>query len=211
MDVKLLLLLALIPLAACQSRSFGSVRRGFFSRPRGATLVGTRRGFSSRPQGSPLVNSRRGTSSHPRRDAPVDARRDGSEYHYSWRHDGGRKYTGQDAQLYCQRLGAGWQAVSLETRAESQWLNGVVIAGQRKQYVWTSGIRQCGSSWRWATGGSVAPLNWSPSGGFRRPQPDNREGNENCLAVLNNFYGDGIRWHDVGCSHRKPVVCERRA
>ena len=26
-----------------------------------------------------------------------------------------------------------------------------------------------------------------------RPQPDNREGNESCLAVLNNFYNDGVR------------------
>ena len=41
-----------------------------------------------------------------------------------------------------------------------------------------------------------------------RPQPDNREGNESCLAVLNNFYNDGVRFHDVACHHRKPVVCE---
>ena len=27
-----------------------------------------------------------------------------------------------------------------------------------------------------------------------RPQPDNREGDESCLAVLNNFYNDGVRW-----------------
>ena len=26
-----------------------------------------------------------------------------------------------------------------------------------------------------------------------RAQPDNREGDENCLAVLNNFYDDGVR------------------
>lgn len=26
-----------------------------------------------------------------------------------------------------------------------------------------------------------------------RKQPDNREGDETCLAVLNNFYNDGIR------------------
>ena len=47
-----------------------------------------------------------------------------------------------------------------------------------------------------------------------RPQPDNREqiqqngGEEACLAVLNNFYGDGIKWHDVACHHEKPIVCE---
>ena len=38
-----------------------------------------------------------------------------------------------------------------------------------------------------------------------RRQPDNREKiqsggeDEACLAVLNNFYGDGIKWHDVAC------------
>ena len=49
---------------------------------------------------------------------------------------------------------------------------------------------------------------WSNTGGANRPQPDNREGNENCLAVLNNFYNDGVKFHDVSCHHRKPVICE---
>ncbi len=40
------------------------------------------------------------------------------------------------------------------------------------------------------------------------PQPDNREGNEFCLAVLNNFYNDGVRFHDVSCHHLKPIICE---
>ena len=39
-------------------------------------------------------------------------------------------------------------------------------------------------------------------------QPDNREGDETCLAVLNNFYNDGVKFHDVSCHHRKPVICE---
>ena len=43
-----------------------------------------------------------------------------------------------------------------------------------------------------------------------RPQPDNREGDEFCVAVLNNFYADGIRFHDVSCHHKKPVICEAR-
>lgn len=43
-----------------------------------------------------------------------------------------------------------------------------------------------------------------------KPQPDNAEdGKEYCLAVLNNFYKDGIKWHDVGCHHEKPIICER--
>ena len=47
---------------------------------------------------------------------------------------------------------------------------------------------------------------------------------EACMAVLNNFYGDGgimrfsrfyfhgfisgIKWHDVACHHEKPIICE---
>jgi len=40
------------------------------------------------------------------------------------------------------------------------------------------------------------------------PQPDNREGDEFCLAVLNNFYNDGVKFHDVSCHHLKPTICE---
>ncbi|GLG99970.1 Protein of unknown function, partial [Gryllus bimaculatus] len=44
--------------------------------------------------------------------------------------------------------------------------------------------------------------------------PDDREGaqggpEEACLALLNNLHGDGVRWHDVACHHRKPFVCEQ--
>jgi len=48
------------------------------------------------------------------------------------------------------------------------------------------------------------------------PQPDNRAAGENpphqetCLGILNNFYADGIKWHDVACHHKKPTVCEPR-
>ena len=45
-------------------------------------------------------------------------------------------------------------------------------------------------------------------------QPDNRElkltgqNDEACLAVLNNYYKDGVTWHDIACYHKKPFVCE---
>ena len=45
---------------------------------------------------------------------------------------------------------------------------------------------------------------WS-SGGKSGPQPET--GGE-CLAILNNVYNDGVKWHDVGCNHEKPIVCE---
>jgi hypothetical protein len=28
------------------------------------------------------------------------------------------------------------------------------------------------------------------------------------LAVLNQFYKDGVNWHDVACHHVKHIVCE---
>lgn len=41
---------------------------------------------------------------------------------------------------------------------------------------------------------------WSPQGGIGLPQPDDREykqggAHENCLALLNQFYNDGVNWH----------------
>merc|ERR1712203_1140469 len=48
---------------------------------------------------------------------------------------------------------------------------------------------------------------WSFTGS-RGSQPDGGRGSENCLAILNNFYNDGVKFHDVGCSHTKPTVCE---
>lgn len=50
----------------------------------------------------------------------------------------------------------------------------------------------------------------SPPTSIGKRQPDNREsGGENCLAILNNFYKDGVKWHDVGCSHEKSIICEK--
>lgn len=104
------------------------------------------------------------------------------------------------------------------------------------QYIWTSG-RLCDfdgcdradlqpkniNGWFWAGSGNRMLAtntrsaqnfpNWSHTGGARRAQPDNREqaegtGTEACMGILNNFYQDGIKWHDVACHHQKPWVCE---
>ena len=86
--------------------------------------------------------------------------------------------------------------------------------------------------WAGAGNGRIPPTNaphpeaaWSPTGETGIPQPDNYEGikegpieaennigitieglqefhDEACLAVLNNKYGDGIKWHDVACHFR---------
>ena len=86
--------------------------------------------------------------------------------------------------------------------------------------------------WAGAGNGRIPPTNvphpesaWSRTGETGIPQPDNYEGikegpieaennigitieglqefhDEACLAVLNNKYGDGIKWHDVACHFR---------
>ena len=49
---------------------------------------------------------------------------------------------------------------------------------------------------------------------WQKPQPDNRNQlrdncePELCIGVLNNFYADGVVWHDVACHHKKPTICE---
>jgi len=92
--------------------------------------------------------------------------------------------------------------------------------------------------WAGAGNGRIPPTNvphpesaWSRTGETGIPQPDNYEGikegpieaennigitieglqefhDEACLAVLNNKYGDGIKWHDVACHFRSVIVCE---
>nr|XP_053635127.1 C-type lectin domain family 4 member F-like [Cherax quadricarinatus] len=138
----------------------------------------------------------------------VDATLGRSEYYFSWRHDGGRKYTGTEAARVCTSLGRGWQPIGISSREEIAFVISVV-GGDRVEYIWTGGVRS-GSGFTWLNGEPFTVDNWSHTGGLGRPQPDNREnGNENCLSVLNNIYNDGILWHDVACHHLKPVICER--
>ncbi|KAF2361927.1 C-type lectin-like [Trinorchestia longiramus] len=168
--------------------SFVAAQRGFFQTP-------------GRQRFQPRQNSFGGSS------APVHDRNGRKEYHYSWRGNGGSQLTGQGAASYCRGLGPGWSAVNINNGNENSYVYRV-IQGERLDYIWTGGFRS-GRGWSWADGSGFGFADWSHTGGARRAQPDNREGNEVCLAILNNFYGDGVKWHDVACSHRKPVICER--
>ncbi|XP_071536181.1 uncharacterized protein [Panulirus ornatus] len=138
----------------------------------------------------------------------VDLSTSYSDYHFSWLHDGASKYTWDNAIHYCKSLEGGWQGVSIETDVESQVIN-EVVAYHNLKYIWTGGHKR-GSDWAWTSGNPFIGLNWSQTGSKHIPQPDNNEGNENCLAVLNHFYQyDGITWHDIACRHLKPIICER--
>lgn len=89
------------------------------------------------------------------------------------------------------------------------------------------------NGWFWSgSGARIPPTNqtsegwkenpWSHTGFLSQfashlvPQPDNAEyllqrsgvTVEACLAVQNNWYNDGIEWHDTACYRTKQFVCE---
>ncbi|XP_071455763.1 L-selectin-like [Hetaerina americana] len=153
-------------------------------------------------------------------------------YFFSWEEPGTSKLEldWSEAREFCRARCM--ELVSMETSRENKYIKDRLVKG-RQRFMWTSG-RKCTFAgcdrpdlkpvnvfgWFW-TGSlqKMAPTtnrvdtDWSDRGGFGRPQPDNREKlqggpEEECLAILNNFYGDGPRWHDIACKHRKPFVCE---
>jgi len=158
-------------------------------------------------------------------------------YYFSWLDTDSRvsntKWSWFNARNYCRKRCM--DLVSFETKNEYRWVKSFVNGNV--PYFWTSG-RLCDfdgcdaprflpkniNGWFWSANQVKMPAtnsarrfhDWSPVGGFQppKPQPDNREetqqggSTESCLAVLNNFYGDGIKWHDVACHHEKPIICE---
>ncbi|KAG5883056.1 hypothetical protein JTB14_010444 [Gonioctena quinquepunctata] len=160
-----------------------------------------------------------------------DARGVTHSYFFSWEHapTRGLEVDWLDSRNICRRHCM--DAVSLETPQENEFVKQRIARGNVR-YIWTSG-RKCNfagcdrgdlqppniNGWFWSgSGAKIGPTtqrnsgDWSATGGFGQAQPDNREapqGNdESCLAILNNFYNDGIKWHDVACHHVKPFVCE---
>lgn len=121
-----------------------------------------------------------------------------------------------EAKLYCESLGM--EPVSLDSPAKQDEFNRL-IAQDAQRFFWTGGIVDHAQEIVfWANrNGSPVPFSqsahWSHTGGAGVKQPDNRakgeEGiDESCLGILNNFYADGIKWHDVACHHKKPTICE---
>merc|ERR1719347_756160 len=127
----------------------------------------------------------------------------GQDFLVSWR-VGCSSFTQRDGENFCRANGM--RPISIDSSAkEREFLK--LIGQDRQRYFWTGGkIR--GRTITWPSGSQYSNVNWSNTGGAKRPQPDNREGNEFCVAVLNNFYNDGIRFHDVSCHHKKPIICE---
>jgi len=125
-----------------------------------------------------------------------------------------------EARAYCESMGM--EPVSLDSPAKQDAFNRL-IAQDAQRYFWTGGIvDHANKVVNWANSAAQpvpfsASAHWSHTGGAGLPQPDNRAAGENpphqetCLGILNNFYADGIKWHDVACHHKKPTVCEPRS
>ncbi|KAK8392412.1 hypothetical protein O3P69_014646 [Scylla paramamosain] len=135
----------------------------------------------------------------------------GHNYHFSWCADGGQRYIWQGARDYCTGLGRGWYPVAIDTAEEDRYIINIVGTHQ-SPWIWTGGNRLDNNKfiWKWLDGRPLTYFNWGQTGSQNLPQPDNAENNnEQCLALLNQFYpGDLITFHDIGCHHTKPTICE---
>lgn len=132
----------------------------------------------------------------------------GGDYLLSWR-EGQSALTWGQARQYC--AGRGMRIISMDSSAKSRHFLSQ-MQDDNAPYFWAGGrLSSDKRTLNWENGRSEGIRQgqhpWSFTGS-RGAQPDGGRGSENCLAVLNNFYNDGAKYHDVGCSHRKPTVCE---
>jgi len=173
---------------------------------------------SSCPNSEPIFNTRSTVNGCSVPDGP-NFFSNGVGFVVTWKF-GCSKFTQQDAQRYCGLMNM--VPVSLDTPNKQNLFN-KLIAQDAQRYFWTGGEvnhdgsetvgwnNGCSSTIRWSDS-----AHWSHTGGAKPPraQPDNRAATEDppspevCLGILNNFYADGIKWHDVACHHKKPTVCE---
>ncbi|QQP38718.1 Uncharacterized protein FKW44_019377 [Caligus rogercresseyi] len=119
-------------------------------------------------------------------------------YLITWLLPNCKKFTQDEAINYCQRNGM--KAISLETNAKAEETFRL-LAANRQRYYWTGG--------RVNHRDTLSPGPTAKSHETSHSGPKLEEGDEVCVAVLNNFYNDGIRYHDVSCHHTKPTICER--
>merc|ERR1719192_876074 len=129
----------------------------------------------------------------------------GKSYLLTWRM-GRNNFDWTGGVRFCQSQGM--QLVSLDNKEKTEHFLRLLTT-DRSPYFWSGGqVSRDSRSLSWPSG-KTEPIArgqhpWSFTG-RTGPQPD---GGERCLAILNNTYRDGVKFHDVACHHRKPVICE---
>merc|ERR1712055_60370 len=130
---------------------------------------------------------------------------EGTNYLLTWR-NGRNNFDWSSGVSYCKSQGM--KLISLDSKEKTEnFLR--LVATDRAPYFWAGGqVSRDSRTLTWQNG-KTEPISkgehpWSFTG-RTGAQPD---GGETCLAVLNSVYRDGVKFHDVACSHRKPVVCE---
>merc|ERR1719312_845117 len=143
--------------------------------------------------------------------APVSSRPkgnyqwEGKSYLLTWR-TGRNNFAWQEGVSYCRSQGM--KLISLDSKEKADHFLSLV-GRDRAPYFWAGGeVSGNSRELKWLNGNketiSKGQHPWSFTG-RTGPQPD---GGERCLAILNNVYRDGVKFHDVACHHRKPVICE---
>jgi len=130
---------------------------------------------------------------------------EGKNYLLTWR-TGRNNFAWRDGVSYCRSQGM--KLISLDSRKKADHFL-ALVGSDRAPYFWAGGeLNADSTSLTWQNGKSEPVQRgqhpWSFTG-RTGPQPD---GGEKCLAILNDVYRDGVKFHDVACHHRKPVVCE---
>ncbi|CAG0884988.1 unnamed protein product [Darwinula stevensoni] len=160
---------------------------------------------------------------------------DGHYYYLSWRDPTFDHFLSWlEGRNFCRRMCM--DLVSLETPEENLFVTGLFESAASQgvtNSTWTSGLvcnfpgceaeelqpaRENG--WFWsgsgvrisAKGSPTGFTDWSTVGGAGSGQPDDLEGEENCIALFGpTVYGDPDghpHWHDVSCHTDRDVVCE---
>merc|ERR1719270_478793 len=177
--------------------------------------------FSSRPVEQPVQTSRPVVSAPEQPAAPAvsststssggsaNHQYQGRSYLLTWR-NGQNGFSHSAAKSFCRSQGM--RMVSLDNIGKAQhFMN--LLESDNAPYFWAGGnISSDKRTLRWENGRSErisrGRFPWSMEG-LHGPQPDGGPGSELCLAILNNVYNDRVKFHDVGCSHRKPTICEQ--
>merc|ERR1719384_2094607 len=165
---------------------FANFLRGFMGRPRGPRPGPSQQGI--RGGGGGGGGCRNSGPNHSF---------GGQQFLVSWRL-GCSSFTASEGEAYCRANGMA--AVSLDNSAKERELSGLLVR-EGQPYFWTGGrVNHGARSVTWPSGRTTSQHRWSSG------QPNNAEGNENCLAII---VKGTPGFNDVACHHRKPVICQQ--